>query len=88
LDYAECAVILCTGGHVTRLLTAIIEREGDRYVSLCPELDIASAGDTVPEARANLQEALELFFETASPQEVTSRFRGEVYVTQVEVAVP
>ena len=55
---------------MTRQLTAIIEREGDGYVAFCPELDIASQGDTVPQARANLQEALELFFETASSQEV------------------
>jgi len=68
-------------------LTAIIEREGDGYVSLCPELDIASQGDTIEQARNNLQEALELFFETASPEEVRHRLHGEVFVTQVEVAV-
>ena len=68
-------------------LTAIIEREGDGYVALCPELDIASQGDTIEQARENLQEALELFFETASPQEINERLHGEVYVTQVEVAV-
>ena len=55
-----------------RQLTAIIEREGDGYVSLCPELDIASQGDTVKDARDNLKEALELFFETAPPEEVTA----------------
>jgi len=68
-------------------LTAIIEREGNGYVSLCPELDIASQGDTIEQARNNLQEALELFFETASPEEVRHRLHGEVFVTQVEVAV-
>lgn len=68
-------------------LTAIIEREDDGYVSLCPELDIASQGDTVEEARANLLEALELFFETASPEEVQQRLHAEVFVTQVEFAV-
>ncbi len=56
-----------------RHLTAVIEREGDGYVALCPELDIASQGDTVEEARANLQEAVELFFETASAEEVRER---------------
>ncbi len=49
--------------------TAIIEKEADLYVSLCPELDIASQGETVEEAKANLTEALELFFETASSTE-------------------
>jgi predicted RNase H-like HicB family nuclease len=44
-------------------LTAFIEREGDGFVSLCPELDIASQGKTVEEAAANLREAVELFFE-------------------------
>ena len=72
---------------MSRLLTAIIEREGDGYVALCPELDIASQGDTIEAARENLQEALELFFETASPEEVQERLHSEVYVTQVEVAV-
>ena len=68
-------------------LTAIIEREGNGYVSLCPDLDIASQGDTIEEARVNLREALELFFETAAPAEIKTRLHEEVYVTQVEVAV-
>ena len=51
-------------------MTAIIEREGSGYVSFFPELDIASQGDTVQEARENSREALELFFETASPMEI------------------
>jgi predicted RNase H-like HicB family nuclease len=68
-------------------LTAIIEREEGGYVSLCPELDIASQGDTIEEARENLREALELFFETASAEEIQMRLHEEVYVTRVEVAV-
>jgi len=68
-------------------LTAIIEREDDAFVSLCPEFDIASAGATIEEARANLVEALTLFFETAPETEVTRRYRDEVFVTQVEVPV-
>lgn len=57
----------------TYQLTALIEHEDDGYVSMCPELDIASQGDTVESARNNLREALELFFETASEQEITER---------------
>jgi predicted RNase H-like HicB family nuclease len=68
-------------------LTAIIEKEDDGYVSLCPELDVASQGDTVEQARSNLVEALELFFETASPEEIGQRLHGDVFVTRVEVAV-
>ena len=70
-----------------RQLTAIIEREGNSYVALCPELDIASEGDNIEEARRNLQEALELFFETADPKEVKQRLHDEVFVTRLEVAV-
>ncbi len=68
-------------------LTAIIEREDDGYVSLCPELDIASQGNTIKEARENLREALELFFETASPEEIQQRLHEEVYITRLEIAV-
>jgi predicted RNase H-like HicB family nuclease len=67
--------------------TAIIEREGDGYVSLCPELDIASQGSTIEEARKNLTEALELFFEHASESEIKERLHDEVFVTRLEVAV-
>jgi predicted RNase H-like HicB family nuclease len=70
-----------------RQLTAILSREEDGFVSLCPELDIASQGSTIEEARANLIEALTLFFETASPSETARRMHGEVFVTQVEVPV-
>ena len=72
---------------MTRHLTAIIEREGDGYVALCPELDIASQGTTVAEAREYLKEALELFFETAPATEIQHRLHEEVYVTKVEIAV-
>ena len=71
----------------TRQLTAVIEREGDVYVALCPELDIASQGATVESAKTNLVEALELFFESADPTEVSRRLHTEVVVTRVEVAV-
>ena len=68
-------------------VTAIIEREDDTFVALCPEFDIASHGASIEEARANLVEALTLFFEMADPSEVTRRFHNEVFVTQVEVPV-
>ena len=56
-----------------RQLTAIIEREGDGYVALCPDFDIASQGASVEQARANLKEAVELFLETADASEIQSR---------------
>jgi len=63
--------------------TALIEREGNQYVALCPELDIASQGDTVELARKNLHEALELFFETASKKEIKQRLHNEVFINRL-----
>jgi predicted RNase H-like HicB family nuclease len=68
-------------------LTAIIEREDEGFVSLCPELDVASQGASIEEARTNLVETLFLFFETADASEIARRFHGEVFLTQVEVPV-
>ena len=71
---------------MNKRLTAVIHREGNGFIALCPELDVASQGDTIEQARDNLREALELFFECASPSEIQERWGEEVYVTQVEVA--
>ena len=68
--------------------TAIVERDENWYVALCPELDIASQGHSVEEARTNLIEAIELFFETASADEIRSRSHGEVFIIQVGVGAP
>jgi predicted RNase H-like HicB family nuclease len=71
----------------TRTFTAAIHKEGEVYVALCPELDIASQGETIETARENLREAVELFLETASPKEVAERLHGEIYVTPLEVNI-
>lgn len=68
-------------------LTAVIEREDDLYVALCPEFDVVSQGATVSEARENLRQALELFFKQATPEEQERRYRREVYVTNLNIAV-
>ena len=70
-----------------RNFTAIIEREDNMYVALCPELDIASQGNNVEEARENLKEAIEVFLESASPSEIQERLHSELFVTQLEVFV-
>lgn len=57
----------------SRRFTAIIQREDDGFVSLCPEVDVASQGETVEQARANLGEALEAFLETAPEEEIERR---------------
>ena len=64
--------------------TAILEKEGDMYVALCPELDVASQGATVEVATANLKEAVELFLESADPLEIKRRLHSEVFVTRFD----
>ncbi|MBN1940879.1 MAG: type II toxin-antitoxin system HicB family antitoxin [Candidatus Diapherotrites archaeon] len=44
-------------------LSAVISKEENEYVALCPELDVASQGDSIEEALANLKEAVELYLE-------------------------
>ncbi len=72
---------------MTRTFTATIWREDNEFVALCPELDVASQGGSVEEARENLKEAVELFLETASPAEIAERLNTEIYITRLEVTV-
>ena len=46
-------------------LTAVIWREGDAFVSLCPELGVSSCGSTLEEATSMLKEAVDLYLENA-----------------------
>lgn len=69
------------------VLTALVQREGDGWVSLCPELDVASQGDTIEEAKANLRQAVELFLETANAAEIRQRLHSESYLSPLEVEI-
>lgn len=68
-------------------LTAIIQKEGKGYVAPCPELDIASQGSSKKQARGNLREAVEGFFDTASASEIKSRLAAKRYIENLEVRV-
>jgi len=72
---------------MSKRLTAIIQTESPGFVALCPELDIASQGDTIEASLSNLREAVELFYECASPSEISAREGGDIYITQLEVTV-
>ena len=72
---------------MSRMYTAVIYREDDGYVAICPDLDVASQGDTPQEARKNLKEAVSLVLECASPEELAERLHEEVYLTPLEVEV-
>ena len=69
-------------------LTAVIEREDDWYVATCPEVDVVSQGKTIEEARYNLLEAVEGFFEAASPAEIRRRLKKETYIMPLMPVVP
>lgn len=69
-------------------LTAVIERDVDWYVASCPEVDVVSQGRTIEEARANLLEAVELFFEAASASEIKRRLRKETYIMPLLPSLP
>ena len=68
-------------------LTAVIEKEDNMFISHCPELDIASQGDNPEEAKSNLIEAIELFYETASESEINKRLHNEIQISRVTVNV-
>jgi predicted RNase H-like HicB family nuclease len=69
-------------------LTAVIEREGDGYVATCPEVDVVSQGNTVEDARLNLLEAVEGFFEVASLSEIRRRLRKQTYIMPIMPNAP
>ena len=69
-------------------LTAVIEREDDWFVATCPELDVVSQGKTVEEARFNLLEAVEGFFEVASRSEIKRRLKKETYIMPIMPVIP
>jgi len=52
---------------MVKQLTAIIEKEDDGFVAICPEFDVASQGDTVGEARDNVKDDVNQRFWLAPP---------------------
>ncbi len=71
-------------------LTAIIQHDMDtaKFSALCPELDVASQGETVEQARENLAEAVQMFFQFASPAEIARRSFGAVYISSIHATIP
>ena len=59
-------------------VTAVIWQEDDVYVSKCPELEVASAGDTPQEALENLKEAVELYIENAKILDILDDFTASI----------
>ena len=59
-------------------VTAVIWQEDEAYVSKCPELEVASAGDTPQEALENLKEAVELYIENAKILGILDDFTASI----------
>ncbi len=67
--------------------SAIIEKEGRWYVALCPELDVASQGRDIEHAVKNLKEAVSLYLQSASKNEIRAALGGQPFITTLEVTV-
>lgn len=68
------------------VLTAIVRKEGRRFSSLCPELDVASAGDTMAEALSELGKAVRLYRKVSGAKAVRKAAGSPLFVTQLRVA--
>ncbi len=73
------------------VLTSVIWREGDVYVSKCPELEVSSCGDTPEEALKNLKEAVELYLKNARElgmlEDLEVVFTPDKFISSFEVVV-
>ncbi|MFH1067242.1 MAG: type II toxin-antitoxin system HicB family antitoxin [bacterium] len=78
--------ILKPKNHAKHVFTVVVRREGNGYVSLCPELDVASQGKSIEDAVAMLKEAVELYLECAPKEEIQRQLQGDIFVTQLETA--
>lgn len=67
------------------ILTCIITKEKGRYASQCPELDVASMGDTPEEAQKNLQEAVVGHLEVARDEGLLSIIFEKLGITKEDI---
>lgn len=76
------------GSSMAYRLTAVIEKDSDGYYAYCPELEgCQSQGETLEEAQANIQQAIELYLETLSEVEREGLLQREVTTMTLEVQV-
>ncbi len=70
---------------MSKTLTAIITEEDGGFVALNPDTDVASQGDTLDEALANLREALELYFEETAADVAPDSVQHATFLTTVTI---
>jgi predicted RNase H-like HicB family nuclease len=67
-------------------LSAVIRKENDFYVALCPEFDIVSQGKNIEEALKNLKEALELYLEDEDIEKPPKAEAPIVTIVKVDIS--
>jgi predicted RNase H-like HicB family nuclease len=66
--------------------TAVVWKETPGYVSKCPELGVASCGDSFEEAISNLREAVELYLENAMELDLLDEVRERITTKEEFIA--
>jgi len=71
---------------MTRKASVVIEKDEHGFYAWCPELKgCHSQGRTLDEAIANIREAIELYLETLTEEELSAALSQEILTTAVEV---
>jgi predicted RNase H-like HicB family nuclease len=65
--------------------TAVVTQDGERFIALCPEFDMASEGSSVAESIANLRNAVEQFLKTADSAVVDWRHHEVVRIATFDL---
>ena len=69
-------------------VSVVIEKDAHGYYAYCPELEgCQSQGDTLDEVMASIRQAIELYLETLSEEELEESLSKEILTTTLEVRV-
>jgi predicted RNase H-like HicB family nuclease len=76
------------GSRMSYKVGIVIEKDEHGYYAYCPELEgCQSQGDSLEEVIANIKEAIELYLETLSEEEIKESLSKEILTTTLEVKV-
>ena len=69
-------------------VNVIIEKDENGYYAYCPELEgCQTQGDSLEEVLANIKEAIKLYLETLTEEEIRTYLSKEILTTSLEVKV-
>jgi predicted RNase H-like HicB family nuclease len=68
-----------------RTIHAVFQNDGEWFIARCLDFPVTTQGKTLAAAKANLQEAVELYLETWGDAR-RAKLAKEVYLTSMEVA--